>query len=202
MAALTWAENDERFYKSANREMAFLRTSLIIFLVGIFFLIFGVITADYEESPASFITLGTMSITMGLVAFCFLGASIHNNRVHNRSVLWQDRYRRVVKEICSLPIETLKGLCENFENSGDPESHQLGYNDSETNFSCEFSFDEFCHILKKSGKGSYEYILNWSPLVDNDLVKEAPPMKTTKKKKKLTNDGDASLVHGWFAEED
>lgn len=201
MTAMTWDENDERFYKSANKEMAFLKTSLMIFLVGVFFLIFGVITADYEESPASFAVLGALAITMGLVAFGFLGASIHNNREHNRSVYWKDCYRRAVKEICALPIEALKGLCENFENSGDPESHKLRYKHHETNFTCEFSFEEFNDILADSGKGGYNYILNWSPLVsnDDDIVKEAPPMKI---KKKLTNDGDASLVHGWFAEED
>lgn len=85
---------------------------------------------------------------------------------------WRDSYEKAVIDICSQPIEELKRICKEFDQN-DPDSYQLKYRNRETQFECEFSFDDFKSILHFLGK-TYEEVLNWPSYIGN--LSELPPL--------------------------
>lgn len=91
---------------------------------------------------------------------------------------WQDLYEKelymkAVADICAQPIDVLKRICKKFDQT-DPDAYQLKYKNNETQFECEFSFNDFKLILSKIGK-TYEEILNWVPINTSNLS-ELPPL--------------------------
>lgn len=178
MAVLTWAENDERLNNSCERKRVFRTVAKYLFLSGSLLLIFGFMTMASKD-PAAFLMLGSMGATCCVAATIFLMVSQHYNNEQNRAVAWKELYKEAIKDMYTLPIESLKILCESFDVSGDPYSYKLRYEQHDSKFLCKFSFDEFkAELLKITGK-TYEEVLQYSPKTIQtcyDGLSELPPL--------------------------
>lgn len=188
MTALTWDENDERLFGSSEKEQSFKRVATFCFLICGFSFLWGLMATCATNSSKPITVFGTIGLILSFIAIGFLIASRQHNGEYNIASQWRESYWQAKKELCELPIEKLNHLCKMFVASGDPKHYKLRYVSRKTQFSCKFTLKDFDRALFDYGRGNFESVLNWSPLI-----------KEEKNKKDV---GDKTLVHNWFAEED
>lgn len=178
MTALTWDENDERLNISIEKKRGAKIAAKCLGLAGSLLLMFSLITTVSNDLTA-FLLLGSMGFTSVIAATIFLMVSQHYNNEQNQAIAWQESYRKAIADMHTLPIESLRKLCESFDISGDPYSCKLQFEHSNAEFLCKFSFDEFKEeLLEITGK-TYEEILQYSPKIiqaNYDGLSELPPL--------------------------
>lgn len=178
MTSLTWAENDERLNNSCEKKKGARIAAKCLGLSGGLLLIFCLMTITSKD-PYAFLLLGSMGVTCTIAATIFLLVSQHYNNEQNRAVAWKESYKEAIKDMHTLPIESLKILCESFDVSGDPYSYKLQYEQHDSKFLCKFSFAEFKEALVEITGKTYEEILKYSPKTIQacyDGLSELPPL--------------------------
>lgn len=166
--ALTWDENQELYYYTADKEMLFLKWALFLFLVSTISLILAVCARPHivEQSNACFI----LSAVFVSIAFAAIINSLRYNRKHKHTLEWQYYFRKTMSDIISTP-KTLKQICEQLERTG---TTVLSY---KKNFSFKFTKDEFKTLLLETDI-DYDSILNNHKAIMKQLgsLSELPPL--------------------------
>lgn len=154
MKFLTWDENKELYYYTANREMTFLKLSLFLFLTCIVSLILAVCARPHtiEQSNACFI----LSIIFAVGTFAALGTSISYNIKHKKTLEFQFAFNKAMMEIISSP-KNLKHVCKQLEQHGE--------------MSLRYLVEGSEHTFKFT-KGEFEVVLLEHDMNYNDIVND------------------------------